>query len=234
MSVQSAEEAAFDESYVDALQAMADQVAVAIDNARLFAEVQTALAELEALQQRYLGEAWTGYVEGRKMRGYARTQTGEMALDAQVLPEVRQAMAARRPIIGRGRSAQTSATRTSSTSSSSALVAPILYRGQAIGGLGVRDVEGNRQWSEADIQLAQAISEQFAQAAETLRLLEQTQRSAARERLTGEIADRMRRASDVESIVYIAMEELSSLLGTPHAFARLGVNPAAQLDNEKE
>jgi GAF domain-containing protein/HAMP domain-containing protein len=212
MSVQSAEEAAFSESYVDTLQAMADQVAVAIDNARLFADAQAALAELEALQQRYLGEAWTEYVQGRKVRGYARTQSGEMALDAQVLPEVRQAIAARRPIIGRGRSAQGSGTRAGSTSSSSALVAPILYRGQAIGGLGVRDVEGSRQWREADIRLAQAISEQFAQAAENLRLLEQTQRGAARERTVAEAAAQMREPLELEDVLRIAASEMRQAL----------------------
>ena len=61
MTVQSAVEAAFDETDIAVLQTMADQVAVAIDNARLFVETQAALKELEAVHRQYLREAWTAY-----------------------------------------------------------------------------------------------------------------------------------------------------------------------------
>ncbi len=49
LSVQSTKVAAFDDSDVTALQAMADQVAVALENARLFQETQSALHATEAL-----------------------------------------------------------------------------------------------------------------------------------------------------------------------------------------
>jgi GAF domain-containing protein len=225
MTVQSAEEAAFDEAYVDVLQVMADQVAVAIDNARLFADAQAALAELEALQQQYLGEAWTGYVQGRTVRGYARTQSGEMALDAQILSEVRQAVAARRPIIGRGRAARDPSSETGRPGTSSALVAPVLYRGQPIGALGVRDVEGSRQWSEADIELVQAIGEQFAQAAESLRLIENTQQREAVERVTREITGDIRAAVSIEDAVRRTLRALGRALGEAELVARLGAEP---------
>lgn len=45
LDVQSVQEAAFDESSIAVLQGMADQIAIALENARLFAETQTALAE---------------------------------------------------------------------------------------------------------------------------------------------------------------------------------------------
>jgi GAF domain-containing protein len=89
-------------------------------------------------------------------------------------------------------------------------------------------VEGNRQWSEADIQLAQAISEQFAQAAENLRLLEQTQHSAARERLTSEIAGRVRESLDVDAILQTAVRELGRALGEAKVEVRLGTGPTSQ------
>jgi GAF domain-containing protein/HAMP domain-containing protein len=227
MTVQSTAVAAFDETNIDALQTMADQVAVAIDNARLLADAQAAVRDLEAAQGQYLGQAWTGYVQGRKVRGYARTQSGEMELDAQVLPEVRQAVAAQRPIIGRGRSARDGQAQPNGTgilgsaSSPSALVAPIIYGDQPIGALGVRDVEGNRQWSEADIELAQAISEQFAQAAENLRLLEQTQRGAARERMVGRVTGRMREPLELDDVLRTAVSEIRQALDLDELVVRL-------------
>jgi GAF domain-containing protein len=62
MTVQSAVEAAFDEADIAVMQTMADQVAIAIDNARLFVETQAALKEMEATHRQYLREAWAGYV----------------------------------------------------------------------------------------------------------------------------------------------------------------------------
>ncbi len=49
LDVQSVQEAAFDESSIAVLQGMADQIAIALENARLFAETQTALAENQRL-----------------------------------------------------------------------------------------------------------------------------------------------------------------------------------------
>jgi len=49
LDVQSKQEAAFDESSIAVLQGMADQIAIALENARLFAETQTALAENQRL-----------------------------------------------------------------------------------------------------------------------------------------------------------------------------------------
>jgi GAF domain-containing protein len=222
MTVQSAKAAAFDESSTEALQAMADQVAVAIDNARRFSNAQAAVLELEAAQQRYLGQAWAEFARGRRLRGYARTQSGILELGAQILPEVRQAVSARRPIIGRGRSVRAQSADDKGPSASSALVAPVLYRGQPIGALGVRDVEGSRQWSEADIELVQAVGEQFAQAAENLRLIENTQQREAVERVTREITDDIRAAVSIEDAVRRTLHALGRALGEPELMAQLG------------
>jgi serine phosphatase RsbU (regulator of sigma subunit) len=52
MSVQSAEAGAFDEAAAGVLQSLADQVGVAIDNARLFEQIVQANAEIRALNER--------------------------------------------------------------------------------------------------------------------------------------------------------------------------------------
>ncbi len=58
LDVQSTKEAAFREGDIEILQGMANQVAVALSNARLFAETQQALHELENIQSRYLMQSW--------------------------------------------------------------------------------------------------------------------------------------------------------------------------------
>jgi len=213
MTVQSAEEAAFDEAYVAALQTMADQVAVAIDNAQLFADTQAALRSLEATQRRYLGQAWTEYARGMAVSGY-ECAGGRMApLGDEVLPQVRQAMAAGRPVVA-------SAERVGEASPST-LVAPIAFGDRIVGALGFREGEGGRQWSEDDVALVRAISEQFAQAAENLRLLDETQRSAARERTIGEVSARMRESLELEAMLRTAASEMCQALDLDDLVIRL-------------
>lgn len=59
LDVQSTREAAFGEADIRTLQGMANQVAIALENARLFQETQASLAELRAIQRQYLADAWT-------------------------------------------------------------------------------------------------------------------------------------------------------------------------------
>ncbi len=62
LDVQSTEEAAFGGEDIAALTALADQIAIAIENARLFQQAQRAVGQAEAAQKRYLQSAWTEFV----------------------------------------------------------------------------------------------------------------------------------------------------------------------------
>src|SRR5690606_22459019 len=73
-----------------------------------------------------------------------------------------------------------------------ALAAPIQVRGEAIGRLEVQDDRETRQWTAEEVALVQAVTNRLALAAENLRLLDETQRRAAQERLVGEVTARMR------------------------------------------
>ncbi len=62
LDVQSAQVAAFDEGDVAVLQSMADQVTVALENARLFQQSRAALEELETTNRLLVREGWQGYL----------------------------------------------------------------------------------------------------------------------------------------------------------------------------
>jgi transcriptional regulator with GAF, ATPase, and Fis domain len=62
LDVQSIEEAAFDEEDVAVLATLADQVAIALENLRLFQQTQEALAEAEEVSRRYLHQEWDGFL----------------------------------------------------------------------------------------------------------------------------------------------------------------------------
>ncbi|MCS7179619.1 MAG: GAF domain-containing protein, partial [Anaerolineae bacterium] len=70
LDVQSVEPAAFTDEDVAVLQTMADQIALAIENARLLSEVQDRLREVEALSREYTRREWRRMVSERPFWGY--------------------------------------------------------------------------------------------------------------------------------------------------------------------
>jgi len=219
MTIQSAQPAAFSEEDITVLQTMADQLAIAIENARLFDQTQAALAELEATHRLYVREQWAEYIPARVAPHYERTRPGVPPLGEAVLSEVEQAMARRELVVRSG---------TGDGAEQALLVAPISLRGEVIGALGLHETENRRQWTDDEVALIEAVAEQMALAIENARLLEQTQRRAARDRLLAEITARVRSSLDPQTILRTAVRELGAALGTDRAFVQIGLDTPAQ------
>ncbi len=172
LDVQSVETAAFSDEDIAVLQTMADQVAVAIDNARLFTEAQARLEAVQAAHRSYLRESWDEFLPTRAATSYEHVQPGVTLLREASLSEMEQVMAQRHTMAlsgsGDGGGGETQA--------QSALVAPITLRGQVIGTLGLQEAEGIRQWTADEIALVEAVADQMALAIENARLFEEAQR----------------------------------------------------------
>lgn len=61
LDVQSTKESDFGPEVIDTMQSMAGQVAIALENARLYQEAQRVIKEMRAVQQQYLQEGWSAY-----------------------------------------------------------------------------------------------------------------------------------------------------------------------------
>jgi GAF domain-containing protein len=81
------------------------------------------------------------------------------------------------------------------------------------------------RWTSEEIATLEEITEQLGAALESARLYQDTQRRAARERLTREITDELRRATSAERVVQTAVDELFRVLGTSRAFGQLEAAP---------
>jgi DNA-binding LacI/PurR family transcriptional regulator/GAF domain-containing protein len=213
LTIQSTQEAAFSAEDIAVLQTMAGQVANAIENARLFKRTQAALHEMEAVQRRYLSQAWAEYVQTAEGTHYETERPGVAPLGDVVLPEIQQAVERQSATVLAGDGA--------AGASHSALVAPITLRGAVIGVLGIHDEDGERQWTSDEIALVEAVAERMALSAENLRLLDETQRRAVRERLTSEVATRIRESLEVETVLRTAAQEVRQALGLPEVVIRL-------------
>ena len=200
LDVQSLQPNAFSEEDVEVLSTLADQVAIAIENARLFSESREALTESEKTFALYVKQEWSRFARQAKNTGYLfdgkRTtplnqadkyekvktlpQTGRLSLDKQARD----------------------------------LVVPIRLRGQTIGYLDVKSKSGTRKWTQDDITLLEAAAERAALALENARLVESSQRRAAREQTIGEISTKIGAVSDLDSIMQTAVEELGRRIGS--------------------
>jgi GAF domain-containing protein/HAMP domain-containing protein len=61
LNVQSTRESDFGPQIIETMQNMAGQVAIALENARLYQEAQQNIREMSTIQQQYLQEGWTGF-----------------------------------------------------------------------------------------------------------------------------------------------------------------------------
>lgn len=204
------------------LTAVANQTAIALENVRLLESTQHALAEVQATHRGYLRRAWQDHLRQKGMlerSAFLYDQLGPVGSEDAVpvpdlwRPEIEHAVAERGPALVRERGDQERA----------GLAVPITLRGQILGVIGVEAPGGDRHWTEDEIALVEAIGEQLGQAVESARLFADTQRSAERERLIGEITARIRASTDMRTILEATAEELGQVLGTSRVRARLTV-----------
>jgi len=67
LNVQSREPSAFNEDVIETLEGMVNQVAIALENARLFQETRESLEEIRAIHQQYVTTAWVDKMRAGKV-----------------------------------------------------------------------------------------------------------------------------------------------------------------------
>jgi GAF domain-containing protein/HAMP domain-containing protein len=201
-----------DDSDENLLRSLANQVAIALRNARLFNETQHALEEMRAYQERYVQQTWDREKILRRNRGRAQFSLGESTtLQDEVVAAIRQQ-------IMRHKSA---ALVQIDRPNGGVWAAPIYLEQSVIGSLQLYGMEETHQWSEGELALIKAVIDQVAQSAESLRLVEEVQEQASRQRLISQIGDKLRRAPDMDTLMEITVSELSRLLRPARTFVQL-------------
>lgn len=212
MTVQSVKPEAFGEAEISTFQALADQVAVALENARLFSESQQALLEARQVSQLLVGEAWENYLkQGDNL--IFRYDHGQISSISETSAEGGQPARLRRW--------------TGSLKKGQILALPIEVRGQEIGKIRFVKDQSQGEWTEDERSLLAVVVEQLGVALDSARLYEETRRRAERERLTGEIITKMRATNDPQTIVQTAVLELRKALQAKQAQSPLRAGGAS-------
>jgi GAF domain-containing protein len=184
LDIQSKEADAFTSDDLSALSILADQVAIAIQNARLYEQAQRALRDAEIASSQALGQAWKGYKETIQTRGYRYDG---------IRPE---------PLTGP----------LTSGDEPGALSHPVQLRGQIIGRFQLKPSDPSHQWTDDELAILEATAERVAIALEGNRLLEEAQRRAARESFLSDIAAKLGASFKLDSILRDTVEELGQTL----------------------
>jgi GAF domain-containing protein len=210
MDVQSTEKNAFSQEDIGVLLTLADQVAIAIENARLFEETKKALNESRNMFEQYTQHEWRSFAGRAKTRGFLFDGKHVIPLDNNAKLESIKAIRQTGSLIRE--------------KASGSVAIPIKLRGQTIGVLHVRPKNGQRPWKPDEIALLEAAAERAALALENARLIESAQRRAARERAIGDISSKIGAVSNLESILQTAVEELGRKMGSATEVS-LEINP---------
>jgi GAF domain-containing protein len=210
LDVQSDRVAAFDEQYGATLAAVAGQIAVAMRNARRFAETAHALAEAEKVQQLYLQHGWQSYFSRQQRIVHQQVIPDAQPIAPDLLAQAKQSLTAGK------------ATAIAAPEGQAILAAPLSIRGQIVGHVRIHETNKTRRWTPDEIALLEAVSEQMAVAIENARLFEETGRQAGREKLIAEMTRHVWASSELERVMQTAVEELGVTLNASKVVIRLG------------
>ena len=209
LDVQSPRAEAFNPEDIQILQVLADQIALAIDNARLFDENRQALSELQSLYSAQVREAWHRRLEDRSIT-YAYDR-----LDVQAVTGQEQAI----DLEG--------------TDDPNTIEAAIELRGWQLGSLILKREPNQAPWSLQDRELLQDTARQIALALDNARLLETVQRNAYHEQVIGRIAAKTQSSLVLENVMKTAVQEIGQAIQASRVQIRLHSGNGGPPDGNK-
>jgi sigma-B regulation protein RsbU (phosphoserine phosphatase) len=250
LDVQSISPYAFSTDNLRTLQILADQLGIAVVNTELFAETQEHLAQHRLLHHitttaasgTTLDEALESAVSGLQVTLGGDRVTIMLADREKKVLEVKAAVGYAPDIfelkvpIGNGVTGWAAAHRRTlrvnnvqedtryvegSVNTRSELAIPLIYRSELLGVLNVESEQLNA-YTESDEELLGTLGGSLAAIIANARLLEQIRGQAERERVLFEITDKIRRTTDLQTILTTTVSELTRITGANRVHAKLG------------
>lgn len=245
MDVQSTNPFAFNPDDVRTLQILSDQLGVAVVNSELFAETQEHLSQHRLLHHittsaasgTTLEEALNSAVEGLQVTlggdrvAILLADREFKSLTVEAAVGYSAEMIGRRIPVGSGISGWSASHRRplrvdnvgvdsryieASPNTRSELAVPLIYRNEVLGVLNVES-EQAAAYTEDDEEMLGTLAGSLAAIIANARLLAQVRAQAERERALFEITGKIRRATDIQSILATTAGELTKVVGARRA-----------------
>jgi GAF domain-containing protein len=211
LDIQSTEPNAFTREDIEILITLADQVSVAITNARLYEETQKSLIEAEMLYRRNLQTGWKNFTNAQQIAGVHRLgMSANLYTEPMSLPGATEVINSGSVYIN---------------DRDSQMTIPVKLRGEVVGMLSVK-ADAERNWTSDEMDIVTAIVERAALSIENARLLAESRTAAEKERAIGEISSRISANSQIEMILKTAVRELGRQIG--------GAQVSIEIENTRE
>jgi GAF domain-containing protein len=229
LDVQSTRSDAFPPVDVQALGVLANQLATAIRNARLF-EQQTRIAqenkrffleseanlrEIQRLNQQLTKTGWADFLRSQRARAGITLEADQLMPDAR-WSEPLAAASQNREVV------------TQSNGDGQVIAVPVMLRGEVIGAI---EVEPGEEMNPADaVDMVQAVAQRLAVSLDNARLFEEAQVATAQEQRINAIVSQYQSVTSVDDLLRITLTELSQTLGAQRGAIRLGTAPRQSLN----
>lgn len=192
---------AFDESDIQTLQVLADQLAAAIENAQLVQRLENTLNELSAANQTKTRQTWQRTSAGKNASAFEYDGLEIRPIPQGLEPEMANQLESGTPIVLNSNSGR-----------KNTLLVPLMILGEVIGVVGLEKDDPEKTWSEEQIAIAQAAANRAALTLENARLFEESNRRATKESAIFAATNRIGSAVSIENILQTTAEELEKVL----------------------
>ena len=215
VDIQSTEQNAFGPEDIQVLSTLADQVSIAIVNARLFEQTQKALLESEMVYRRDIQTGWAKFTRSLKLIGIHKVGlTSNLISEPMEIPGADEVLQSGNPF----------QKYSENTNGSRQITIPMKLRGEIVGMLNVK-TDNDRAWSADELDIISAIVERAALSIENARLLNESQKRAIHEQTISQMSTRIGAGTDIATILKTAVREL----GTQISGAQISV----EMENEQ-
>ncbi len=207
VDVQSTRRNAFSSDDVDVLMTIADQLSAGLEKARLLDQYQKDVEDLKQSAQQQTQINWRQHLRNSRKR-YAYRYRQEQV---EAIPPGQEDLE-----LTLWKEAQVSS---ETDGKASSIQMPIKLRDQTIGVVNLK-LSTSRVTNEM-VDLVENAIERMSVSLETVRLMEEIQTRSERERMVGDIASKVRAATDIETILRTTADELGRSLGVSEVLVQL-------------
>jgi GAF domain-containing protein len=208
LDIQSTQEAAFSQEDITTLKVLADQIAIAIENARLFSENQIALETAQRAYGNISAEGWQHLLR-EKLGTVGFVSLGE----GQAIPVSENTSPGFRTATQTGQNVL--------ENDDMVLHLPVKIRGQSIGAIRMEKPAGSPRWTLETIAMADALSLQLGAALESARLYQDINLRAQRDATIAQISGRIGGSLRMENILKTTALELSKVFTDTNILVQL-------------
>ncbi|NPA93514.1 MAG: GAF domain-containing protein [Chloroflexi bacterium] len=208
LDVHSNTDLTFSPEDIAALQSVADLLAIALENARLFQETERALEAARRAYAQLSQESWERFLKPRTTLGFRVDSSGEIQPIAASEVEEAEAQAEEAPAENADTTPQ------EETQESGLLDVPITIRERPIA---VARLRKATPWTATEKQLVARLAERIGNILESARLFSEAQRRAAQLQIAAEIARDTSGTLDLDELLSKAINLVRERFGFYHA-----------------